>query len=218
MKLVVQDRGLWCVLRLERRGPKRLPHVHDRQADFLGFYGAEPGIELIEAGFRTVHAAKPNGPAFEEIADDDAIRVPLAHRDLVDTYDGWVESWGTPELLVHVELVEFLDGVPIEPQLLGHHLHGGIVTASADKESKPLRVIRQRGQPIEPFGPDGTATPAVHTPNTQSQKDSLVAAREIANQAWTLIVEPAMLLPTLSADRFFRRRRSGRMMASASPG
>jgi hypothetical protein len=64
MKLVVQDRGLRSVLAMERRGAKRFPHVHNRQANFLGFFGAKPGVERIEAGLRTVHAAKPNRPTF----------------------------------------------------------------------------------------------------------------------------------------------------------
>ena len=76
MELVEQDGRLRGVM--ASRGTKRLPHVHHRQANFLGFYRAEPGVEFVEAGFRTVHAAKPNRPAFEDVADDDAILVPLA--------------------------------------------------------------------------------------------------------------------------------------------
>jgi hypothetical protein len=127
-------------------------------------------------------------------------------------------SRGTPKLLVHVELVELLDRVPIELQFLGHYLYGGIVTAGAHKESESLCVVRQLRQPIEAFGPDGTTTPAVHTPNIHGEINALVAAREIADQTRPLIVKNAMHLSALATDCFFRRWCRGRMMAAESPG
>src|SRR5271169_832640 len=100
MKLVIQNGGLRSVP--ERRRPKRLPHVHDRQANFLAFFGPQPGVEFIQARFRTIPAAKPDRSSFQQIADYDTVAVPLPHRKLVDANDRWVRSGSTPELLAHI--------------------------------------------------------------------------------------------------------------------
>jgi hypothetical protein len=104
--------------------------IHDGQADFPGFLGPQPHEELVEAGFRTVLAAEPNRPSSDEIAHHDAVLLALAHGDFVDANDFGIGSRGAAKLLAHVQLVEFLDGLPIQCQLFGHRLHRGIVTTS----------------------------------------------------------------------------------------
>src|ERR1700690_2050628 len=87
MKLVVQDRGLRGIALLECRVAERLPHIHDRQADFAAVLRAQPGEELVEARFGAIVATKPDGPAPLQVADHDAILVPLGNGDLVDADD-----------------------------------------------------------------------------------------------------------------------------------
>ena len=108
---VEQDRGLRHVTL--RRFAKRLPHVHRRKLDFPAGFLAQERIEQIHVGFRAPFAAEPNGAACNEIADNDAIGMPLLDRDLVNADDARLWMTGH-QLLAHVNLVELLDGLPIE--------------------------------------------------------------------------------------------------------
>src|SRR5262249_21723104 len=56
----------------------------------------------------------------------------------------------------------------IELEFLGHHLHGSIVTASANKHGEPLSVARQLGQPRQAFGLHRSATPTECSPATRT--------------------------------------------------
>src|SRR5665811_487208 len=58
MELIEQNRRLRR-MRI-RRQSKRLPHVHDRQANARTLLLAEPGVELAHARLRPVLAAKPD--------------------------------------------------------------------------------------------------------------------------------------------------------------
>src|ERR1035438_3101495 len=85
VELVEQDGGIGSVP--GDRVPERLPHVHHRQANPTAFLWPQPAIELPHAGFRTVLAPEPDGPAAQQIAHHDPVSVPLADRHLVDTND-----------------------------------------------------------------------------------------------------------------------------------
>jgi hypothetical protein len=82
MELVEQDRGLRSVL--PGCSAKRFPHVHDRQANRLGLLRPQGVVELKHAGLGSVDAAKPDRPFADQVADDDAVGMPLADRDFVD--------------------------------------------------------------------------------------------------------------------------------------
>ena len=123
-----------------------------------------------------------------------------------------------PQLLAHVEFVEFLDGVPIEVEFLGHGFHRCVVATATNHENEPLRVFGQLRQPIEAFRLDLATAPTKHAANHQGEVDMFVATREVANQTTVLIVENPMPLSALTTDCFFRRRRKGRMMLLGSPG
>ena len=207
MELVEDDLGLRGVAGLERRGAEGLPHVHDGQADSPGFLGAEPGIEGIHAGFGAVGAAEPDGPAAQQVADDDAVRVPGADGEFVDADDLGSRAAGAVELLPHVLLVELLDGVPIEVQVLGHVLDGGDPAVAADAEGEALGVKRVVGEPVEAFALHGLALPAEDAADGEFQVDAPAAAVEVADPSRGLIVEGAMAGAAHSAACFFRRRR-----------
>ncbi len=151
VELVVQDGGLRRVAFLEGRVAERWPHVHDRQTDLAAFSRAEPGEELVQARFGAVLAAEPDGPAPLQVADDDAVSVPLGNGDLVDANDTGSRRASPSELLPHVLLIQLLDGVPIEEEFLGHLLEGGVATASANQEGEPLGVQRVVGEPVQPL-------------------------------------------------------------------
>src|SRR5260221_10367285 len=92
-----------------RRVAKGLAHVHHREADFAGFLRPQPGVELVQTGFRPIRAAKPDRPATLEIADDDAVRMSASDAALVHADHS--RRWGlrASQLLGHVLLVERLD-------------------------------------------------------------------------------------------------------------
>ncbi|MFO0964593.1 MAG: hypothetical protein U0793_03265 [Gemmataceae bacterium] len=62
-------------------------------------------------------AAEPDGPAADQVADDNAVGVASANGDLVDADGPRCRVAGAAELLGHVLLVEFLDRMPIEERL-----------------------------------------------------------------------------------------------------
>jgi hypothetical protein len=99
---------------LERGIAEGLPHVHDGHADLPAFLGAEPGEELVQARLGTVLAAEPDRSPPLQVADDDAVAVPLADGDLVDADEPWRGAPGPAELFLHVLLVEVLDRMPVQ--------------------------------------------------------------------------------------------------------
>ncbi len=149
VELVVHDRGLGSVPLLEGGVTERLPHVHDRHADFAAFFWAQPGKELVQAGLGTVHAAKPDGTTTLQVADDDAVLVPPGDGDFVDADDPGRRGADPAKLRAHVLLVQLLDGVPIEEEFFGHLLDGRLATAAAHEEGEPLGIERVVGQPVE---------------------------------------------------------------------
>ena len=141
----------------------------------------------------------------------------LADGDLVDADDPRRGAAGPAKLFPHVLLVEFLDGVPVQVQLLGDRLDGALSAPSADVEGEPLGVEGIVRQPVEPLALHATAPRAIDPANRELEIDSAVAAGEIAHAARPLIVEAAIHRPAHPAARFFRRRRSVMTTARGSP-
>ena len=119
---------------------KGFPHVHHRKLDAFGLRSSERLIEEIEAGFRTVLAAQPDRAVPLQVADYDAVGVPLADRDLVDADRPWPRCSRSSKLFLHVLLVEFLDGPPIQVQFAGDVLDGRGPTVPPHEEGKALGV------------------------------------------------------------------------------
>ncbi len=122
VELVVHDPRLGGMPSLQGRLAERLPHVHDSQPDSPALLRPEPGEELVQTVLGTVLAAKPDGTSPFEVANHDPIAVMLADGDLVDADDTRGRATSPAELLSHVLLVQFLDGMPIKVQLLGYRL------------------------------------------------------------------------------------------------
>jgi len=144
MELVEQDAGLRGVAR--GRETEGLPHVHDGEPEPRGVPGAEPGVELIQARLRAIRPAEPDRPLADEIADDDAVGVPLADRDLVDPDDLRAGRPGAAQLFAHVLLFQGFHNVPVETQLLGHVPDRRGPTAPPHVEGEALGVERIVGQ------------------------------------------------------------------------
>src|SRR5713101_451076 len=118
VELVEQDAGLGGVAC--RRQAKRLPHVHDDEANPRGFARAEPRVELVQARLRAIGAAKPDRVTTDQVADDDAVGLALLDRDLVEAEYPWPGCPRPAQLLAQVLLLARLHGGPVAPQHPGH--------------------------------------------------------------------------------------------------
>jgi hypothetical protein len=194
-----------------------LPHVHDRQADFLAFFKAEPDEELIQTLCGAVLAAEPDGAAAFQIADHNAVLVSLGDGDLVDANDPRSGVAHPSELLAHVLLVQFLDGVPIEVQFLGHFLNGGRAATSAHEEGEPLGIQRVVGEPVEPFALHASTPRTLDPTEMENEVDALVATGEIPSASSSFVVVGVVYLTADAAHRFFWRRWRVMSTARGSP-
>jgi len=215
MELVEQDAGLRSVAR--GREPEGLPHVHDGEPHPGGFPRAEPGVELVQARLGAIGPAEPDRASPDEIADDDAVGVPLANRDFVDPEDPRAGRPGAAQLLAHVLLLQGLHGVPVEAQRPGDVPDRRGPTAPAHVEGEALGVEGIVGQEVEPFLLHRATAPAGHPPDLEIEIDPQVAAGEIAHAAPLAVVPAAVGSATDSTGRFFDRRVSMMMRAWGSP-
>src|SRR5712692_7351551 len=160
---------------------------------FLGFLISGRMQVRIHARFGAILPAEPDRPVPLQIADHDAVGVPLADRDLVDADRAWRWRPCSLELLLHVLLVEFLDGAPIQVQLAGDVLDRRGPTAPAHKERKALGVEGVVGEPRQLLLLHFAATPAAAPDGARSP-----------DRFWCL--PPRGLVPGAACDRRFGAR------------
>lgn len=189
-----------------RRVAERLPHVHHRQTDAPRLLRAEEAVELVQARLRSISAAEPDRPLAHEVADDDARRVALADRDLVDAEGLRRRRADAAQLLAHVVFVEFLDRLPVKIQLLGHILDRARAAAPPDIEREALRVEGVVGQEVQLLALHGLASPAGHPSYLELEVDAHLAVGQIAHPTQPSVVPREVDRPTCSTERFFSRR------------
>src|SRR5712692_3534529 len=217
VELVVQEARLRCVAGLERRVAKRRPHIHHRQADFAAFAWSQPGEELIHARLGPVGATKPDRPAAQQVADDDAIGLSLANGDFVDANDGGRGRSSTPELLAHVLHLQGFDGLPIEVQFARHVVNRRAAAAAADVEGKAFGVEGIVRQPGELLLFHGTTPATLDAANLELQVDTGVATGQVADPPQLAVVMGALGLAAHATSCFFRRRCKDTRRALGSP-
>ncbi len=196
---------------------KRVPHVHHDQSDPRGFSGSEPREELSQAGLGAVRAPEPDRAPANEVADDNPIRVPFPDRHLVDADDLRAGRAGAAQLLAHVLLLEFLDGVPLQMQLLRDVQNGRRATAPPHIERKSLRVARVVGKEVELLAFHRAATPARDAARLELQEDPHPSTREVPNPAQCSIADAAVNASAHPTDRVFERRTSLTIRRPESP-
>src|SRR5712692_624120 len=184
---------------------------------FLGFLISGRMQVRIHARFGAILPAEPDRPVPLQIADHDAVGVPLADRDLVDADRAWRWRPCSLELLLHVLLVEFLDGAPIQVQLAGAVWVRRGPTAPAHKERKALGVEGVVGEPRQLLLLHFAATPAAHPTALDLQIDSGVSRREVSYLAQLAIVDSARGPTAGPTQSFFPRRSSRTMLTLGSP-
>ena len=200
VELVVQDRCLRGT-RL-RHVEKRLPHVHYRQANAPGLLLAQPVVEQRHARLFAVRSAEPDGALSDQVAHHDAVGLPLANRDLVDT-DGFGSGRAhTGQLCPHVLLLQILDCVPVKMQLLRNVLYRGCSTAPPNVVGKALGVMGVVGQERESLAFHLATTAAIDPPHLEFEKDARIPVGQIACLTHRAIVPAVMHRPAGAADFF----------------
>jgi hypothetical protein len=215
VELIEQNGGLGAVF--QGRIAEGLPHIHHSQADLAGFLLPPFLEEQVHTFLGAIHAAKPDGPLTQQIADHDSIRVAFAYRDLVHA-DG-LRSWSAcpTQLLLHVLLVHFLDLVPIQVEFLGDALDTGGATAAPDRVGKPLRIKGTVEEEGELLHFHLAATPAIDAAQLHIQVDAKPSAGEVTYASSLTVVKCLVDRAARSAGRFFSRRWSMMMRAWGSP-
>jgi len=207
--------ALWGVL--SGGVTERLPHVHYRQTELFGRLFPEKAIKLIHARFAPVFAAEPDGSVLLQVADHDAIVVPLAHRDLVDADHLGPGLAGALQLLTHVLHLEPLDRVPVQPLLLGYVLDGAGAAALPDIAGKALAVQRVLKEILQPLALHGATAPALNPAHLQIHVNAVVPTGQIPCPAAPAVVPANVHCAAGPADRFFPRRTRVMSRACGSP-
>lgn len=173
VKLVVDDLDFRDVL-LDRV-EERPPHVHRRELDAAGLPHTQLFEEEVEIFLFASTAAHPDGPAAVEVADNDAVVVTLADRDLVNTDHAGRWHPCPSDLLPHVDLVEVLDRAVMQPLDLADGFVGHLSAQGSYVHREALRVARVLCQPVETLYEHSTAPGAVHPPALELEVDAPVS-------------------------------------------
>jgi len=166
------------------------------------FFRRQFVVELRQARFRAVLAAEPDRPPGDQVADDDAIGVASAHRELVDADHPRRGRSGSRQLRPHVLLLQVLDRVPVQPQLARHIPHRSPAAAPSDIHRKPLRVAPIVGQEVELLQLHPATTRAVHASYLELQNNPVSAAAQIAHAPAPTVVPAPTDLTAAAATVF----------------
>ena len=113
-------------------------------------------------------------------------------------------------MLLHVELVDLLDGVPVEIHFGGDVSDGRGAAAATDGEDEASGVAWVGGEPGEPFA-FHAAPRAIDAAEFEFEKHGVAGAIQIAAASAGVVVRAAKGQPAVAADRFFWRRVSDTM-------
>ncbi len=215
VKLVEQDRRLRrsrvrCIA-------KRLPPIHHREPDTRGVPLAKRFKELLHTRLGAILSTEPDRPGAHQIAHHDAIGVPLANRDLVDTDHLGRRFAGSIELHLHILLIQRLDRMPVQMKFLGHVLDTRRTAAPAHNKAKALGIKRVVRKKVELLALHFPAIPALDASHRELDKYSGVPARQIACAPRRAVVPTRLHATTAAAHRFFERRVSVTTRAFGSP-
>src|SRR5262249_33706844 len=217
VELVEHNLGLRGMSSFERRGAKGLPHIHYRHANALALLGSQPRVEPIHTLLRPILSPEPEYAPPRQVADDDAVSMPLANRNLVDADALGARGARPARLLAHVLLVQLRDRLPIQAQLSGDIAQSGRATPPPDHEGEAFGIEGVGGQPGQLLLLHGPTVRTPHAPDLDLQINPRIATGEVAHSAHLVIVERPHGCPTDPAACFFPRRTSPRMRALGSP-
>src|SRR5208283_1232075 len=215
VELIEQDGRLGGVL--VRGVAKRLPHIHDGEANAFSLLFTEKSVELIHARLAPVVSAEPDRPTPFQVADHDPVAVALADRDLIDPNDLRAGGADAPDLFAHVVHLQPLDGLPVQVQLCGDVADRASATAPAHVQGKPLRMQGVLDQKVQPLALHRATLPAVDPTHLQIEVNAVIGAGQIPDPPAPSVVPAAIRRAAGAADRFFPRRTRVTSRAPGSP-
>ena len=210
VELVEDDTCLWRMA-LER-GAKGLPHVHRGELDARRLLGTQRGKEEVHVGF-AAPCRRPRSAAGVEVADDDAVVVPLPDGDLVHADRPRRGQAGTGNLLLHVDPVEVLDRAVVEALRLGHRRVGHLATERAHVHREALSEAWVLRQPVEALYEHATAPRAVDPKPLELDVDPEPAQPRDRGHGRCVCRSARGTGVHMRADRCFFRRRNTRTLA-----
>jgi hypothetical protein len=181
--------------------------------DACRLFGTQRGKEEVHVGFGAALAADPDWPPSIEVADDDAVVVPLPDGNLVHADRPRRGQTGTGNLLLHVDPVEVLDRAVVEALRLGHGRVGHLAAECPHMHRETLREAWVLRQPVEALYEHATAPRTVDPKPLELDIDPEPASRKVAGTAGAFVIAPAAPVATLRADRCFFRRRNTSTLA-----
>jgi len=206
VELVVNHPRIGDVLR--DRVEERLPHIHGHQLDAAGLARPQPLKEEVEIFFAASATADPDRTATIQVADDDAVVVPLADRDLVHADNAGSGDPRSGDLLRHVDLVEVLHGAVMQSLDVSDRLVGHLPAQRSDVHRVALRIAGILRQPFHVFYKHCLAPWAVDPPAFELDVDAPTGDRQIPDAAGPFVVAtPASVAAAGAGRRFFRRQR-----------
>jgi len=185
------------------QGANGLPHVHCGELDACRLFGTQRGKEDVHVGFGAALAADPDWPPSIEVADDDAVVVPLPDGNLVHADRPRRGQAGTGNLLLQVDPVEVLDRAVVEALRRGHGRVGSLAAECPHMHREALREAWVLRQPVEALYEHATAPRTVDPKPLELDIDPEPASRKVAGTAGACIIAPAAPVATLRADRCF---------------
>jgi len=217
VELVEENRRLGGVPLLFRGFQEGLPHVHHGGLDPLALLGSKPLVEGVHGGLGTVCSPEPDRPLPDQVRHHDPVGVPLADGHFVDPDDLRTRGAGTPELLPHVLLLQFLDRVPVQEHFLGDIPDAGGAASPANEVGEPLRVEGIVGEELQRLPLHLPAPLAQDPPDRDLQVHPRVAAGEISDETDLVVVEGSVNRSAGTTQSFFPLRSRRRMRALGSP-
>ena len=187
---------------------KRFPHVHHGQLDACALFRPQICEEAVEVDLLAPLAANPDRATAVQVADDDPVVVTLADRDLVDANGARGPHAGLGNLLLHVELVEFLDRTVVQALQLGHRLVRHVAAQFAHLQGKALGVARVLCQPVEVLYMHATTLRAAHAPALKFKVDTKSCHRQITHPLSALVVTVTAAMAAVGTHGGFFRRLS----------
>ncbi len=181
--------------------------------DARRLFGTQRGKEEVHVGFGAALATDPDWPPSIEIADDDAVVVPLPDGNLIHTDRPRRGPAGTGHLLLQVDPVEILDRAVVEALRLGHGCVGHLAAECPHMHREALSEAWVLRQPVEALYEHAMAPRTVDPKPLELDIDPDPSSRKVTGTAGAVIIATAAPVATLRADRGFFRRRNTSTLA-----
>lgn len=189
MELVKDDFDLGRVT--FQRISKRLPHVHDRQAQGTISLRSHLVVEPVHVFFGTTQLfTHPNRPFLIQVGDYDGVTLTLADRDFINANGSQMllRQVVRPEVS-HVANIHAPDLIPTEPMKISDFFDRHHPAEPPDGSLEPLGEASRFGQPSQGLLLHTSALSAVYPAILEFQVDARAARVQVPHAMNLAIVE-----------------------------